>query len=85
MEYKWRGDLSSCLRYSPTQAMNSAFKAWYLRLFGRPREDVSSPDSSRLPAAAAGATALTVSFHLHFTANFPQSAATAGTESTPYE
>mmetsp|Transcript_19856 Transcript_19856/g.45279 ORF Transcript_19856/g.45279 Transcript_19856/m.45279 type:complete len:154 (-) Transcript_19856:179-640(-) len=36
----WRGNLSNCLRYFPTQAMNFAFKERYQKLFVRPREEV---------------------------------------------
>jgi hypothetical protein len=45
----WRGNLSNCLRYFPTQAMNFAFKERYQRMFVRPREQVGSccrPSSS---------------------------------------
>ena len=36
----WRGNLSNCLRYFPTQAMNFAFKERYQKIFVRPREEV---------------------------------------------
>ena len=58
-----RGDISSYLRYFLTQAMEFKFKEQYQRIFVCRREEVSSPDSSSLPAAAAGATALTVRFY----------------------
>ena len=45
------------------QAMKSEFKERYWRIFVWKHKEVSSPDSSRLRAAAAGVTALTVSLH----------------------
>ena len=38
----WRGNMSNCMRYFPTQAMNFAFKEKYQKLFVRPREEVGS-------------------------------------------
>ena len=35
-----RGNLSNCMRYFPTQAMNFAFKEKYQAIFVRPREEV---------------------------------------------
>ena len=43
--------------------MKSEFKESYWRIFVWKHKEVSSPDSSRLRAAAAGVTALTDSFH----------------------
>jgi hypothetical protein len=43
--------------------MKSEFKERFKRIFVWQHKEVSSPDSSRLPAAANGVTALTVSFH----------------------
>ena len=36
----WRGNLTNCARYFPTQAMNFAFKERYQKLFIRPKEEV---------------------------------------------
>lgn len=66
----WRGNLSNCMRYFPTQAMNFAFKEKYQKLFVRPREEVGFARwfAGFLAAGgAAGATALTVSYPLEFT------------------
>jgi solute carrier family 25 (adenine nucleotide translocator) protein 4/5/6/31 len=66
----WRGNLANCLRYFPTQAMNFAFKEKYQKMFVRPREEVGFGRwfAGFLAAgAAAGATALTVSYPLEYT------------------
>ncbi|EKX41128.1 hypothetical protein GUITHDRAFT_158243 [Guillardia theta CCMP2712] len=66
----WRGNLSNCLRYFPTQAMNFAFKERYQKLFVRPREEVGFTRwfmGYLAAGGAAGATALTVSYPLEFT------------------
>jgi solute carrier family 25 (adenine nucleotide translocator) protein 4/5/6/31 len=66
----WRGNLSNCMRYFPTQAMNFAFKEKYQKLFVRPKEEVGFARwfAGFLAAGgAAGATALTVSYPLEFT------------------
>ena len=65
-----RGNLSNCLRYFPTQAMNFAFKEKYQRIFVRPREEVGFGlwfAGFLAAGGAAGATALTVSYPLEFT------------------
>jgi solute carrier family 25 (adenine nucleotide translocator) protein 4/5/6/31 len=65
-----RGNLSNCLRYFPTQAMNFAFKEKYQKIFVRPREEVGFAlwfAGFLAAGGAAGATALTVSYPLEFT------------------
>lgn len=76
----WRGNLSNCMRYFPTQAMNFAFKEKYQKIFVRPREEVGFARwfAGFLAAGgAAGATALTVSYPLEFT--YTRLAADTGT------
>jgi len=80
----WRGNLANCLRYFPTQAMNFAFKERYQRMFVRPREEVGFARwfAGFLAAgAAAGATALTVSYPLEYT--YTRLAADSGAHGAP--
>jgi solute carrier family 25 (adenine nucleotide translocator) protein 4/5/6/31 len=66
----WRGNLSNCLRYFPTQAMNFAFKERYQALFVRPKEEVGFTLfflGYLAAGGAAGATSLTVSYPLEYT------------------
>ena len=57
----WRGNMSNCMRYFPTQAMNFAFKEKYQKLFVRPREEVGS----WRVCVCACARACTPRVHLH--------------------
>eukprot|EP00667_Euglena_gracilis_P033060 EG_transcript_52853 len=51
----WRGNLTNCTRYFPTQAMNFAFKERYQKLFVRPKEEVGFAGNFAGYLAAGGA------------------------------
>jgi solute carrier family 25 (adenine nucleotide translocator) protein 4/5/6/31 len=65
----WRGNLTNCVRYFPTQAMNFAFKERYQKLFVRPKEEVGFARNFAgylAAGGAAGATSLLVAYPLDF-------------------
>jgi len=64
----WRGNLTNCSRYFPTQAINFACKEKYQNLLVPPRENGFAPWFAGYLAAGglAGATSLTVVYPLEF-------------------